>query len=73
MARSGWPAILPLGNSSIIKLAPSFGGLSTTVIADDPANLTTWGIVDVNNGVKVCGSAGYNTDSTNAIRQTAVI
>ena len=54
---------ITLGNSSIIKLAPAFGSLSTTVIADDPANLTTKGIIDVNNGVKICGSAGYNTSS----------
>ena len=27
---------ITLGNGSIIKLAPAFGGLSTTVIADDP-------------------------------------
>jgi len=54
-----------LYQNAIIKLAPAFGGLSTTIIADDPANPTTKGIIDVNNGVKVCGSAGY--DSVNNV------
>lgn len=49
-----------LGNNAIIKLAPAFGALSTSVVADDPDNLTTKGVISVGQGVYVCGSAGYD-------------
>lgn len=49
-----------LGNNAIIKLAPAFGALSTSVVADDPGNPTTKGVINVGQGVKVCGSAGYD-------------
>lgn len=54
---------ITLDNSSIIKLAPAFGSLSTTIIADDPANPTTKGIIKTQTHVKICGSAGYNSGS----------
>lgn len=52
---------ITIGNNAAIVLSPGFGGLSTTVIADDPANITTKGIITVNQGVHICGSAGYNS------------
>ena len=50
-----------LGNNAIIKLAPAFGALSTSVVADDQANPTIKGVINVGQGVKICGSAGYDS------------
>ncbi|MBI5912905.1 hypothetical protein HY839_00500 [Candidatus Azambacteria bacterium] len=51
---------ITVDNNVKVVLSPGFGVLSTMVIADDPANPTTKGAISVQNGVKICGSAGYN-------------
>jgi hypothetical protein len=56
---------IDISNNVKIILNPSFGTLSTMIIADDPANRSTVGTISVKNGVDVCGSAGYNS-GTNA-------
>ncbi|MBI5742839.1 MAG: hypothetical protein HZA25_03300 [Candidatus Niyogibacteria bacterium] len=56
---------ITMANNVKIVLNPSFGALSTVIIADDPANQSTVGKITANNGVDVCGSAGYNS-GTNA-------
>lgn len=49
-----------LNNNVKVVLDSSFGSLSTVVVADDPANQSTKGMITVDNGVRVCGSAGYD-------------
>lgn len=47
-------------NNVKVVLSPGFGTLSTVVIADNPAQQSTAGSIIVQNGVRICGSAGYN-------------
>ena len=51
---------ITVNNNVKVVLDPSFGTMSTVVVADDPANQSTKGMIIVDNGVRVCGSAGYN-------------
>ncbi|MCR4322757.1 MAG: hypothetical protein NUV61_01575 [Candidatus Azambacteria bacterium] len=51
---------ITIDNNVKVILSPGFGTLSTVVIADNPAQQSTTGTVLVQNGVRICGSAGYN-------------
>ena len=52
---------ITIDNNVKVVLSPGFGTLSTVVIADDPAQQNNVGTIVVQNGVRICGSAGYNS------------
>lgn len=54
---------ISIANHVAVVLAPGFGTLSTTIIADNPSSQSTVGTILVNNVVDICGSAGYNAGS----------
>lgn len=54
---------ISVANNVKVVLVPSFGTLSTTIIADNPGSQSTSGTILVDNGVDICGSAGYNVGS----------
>lgn len=51
-------------NNSKIMLDSDFGGYSTVMIADDPANRTTKGRVRVDNNANICGTSCTQTNGT---------
>lgn len=52
-----------ISNSGIIELASGYGGNSGMIIADNPGNETTSGIITTSNNAIICGSTGYNSGS----------
>ena len=47
---------LTIQNSAIVRLDSSYGGLSGLILADDPANRATKGVVSVKNSAQILGS-----------------
>ncbi|OGL74022.1 hypothetical protein A3C96_00695 [Candidatus Uhrbacteria bacterium RIFCSPHIGHO2_02_FULL_60_10] len=44
------------GNNTTFALDPDFGSLSTVILADDPADLTNHGKIDITNNTSISGS-----------------
>ncbi|PIR58154.1 MAG: hypothetical protein COU71_00170 [Parcubacteria group bacterium CG10_big_fil_rev_8_21_14_0_10_38_31] len=50
-----------LNNNVVMELDPSFGSMSSVIIADYPADTTLKGKIRTKNNISICGSAGYNS------------
>lgn len=54
---------IDISNNGIVELDSGYGTNSGVMLADDPGNETTSGIINANNNAIVCGSEGYNSGS----------
>lgn len=52
-----------ISDGGIIELASGYGGNSGVILADNPGNETTSGVINTENNVVICGSNGYNSGS----------
>ncbi len=54
---------ITISNNGIVELDSGYGTNSGVMLADDPGNEITSGIINANNNAIVCGSEGYNSGS----------